>query len=346
MRNPHTFENGEISQAAERQDYDEVRRLLKRVKNPTLAKEDIQRALLLSAARDDVKIGYELIKYGADVNYCAHKQRELDRTRPPIFNAVETGSVRLLDLLLSRGADPNVFESDGETPLVAACYHCKPDALEKIIALLIACGADPLLESPNRDSFKDVRMQQERGFAIHIDEQMRFERVWKEKWESVVDLGDGYVLYSVDGRYGIRKGYKILVPPYFTKTHFNFVLGADYLFVSDKMSGIIDEVVFLHASNLSKEKLIQIQEGYSSAAQIWYFDEGIQFIRVVGSIEKPIIRIFNNGMYYLYDTNQNTILSNGYSMISYYGDQTYHFSLGDAKGKLDRLGNEINFTLD
>lgn len=74
---------------------------------------------------------------------------ELDRgNRTALFHAAHNNHLPVVQLLLDRGADPNLSDKDGQTPLSSACLHmlsqeCDP----KIIDCLLASGAENSLEA-------------------------------------------------------------------------------------------------------------------------------------------------------------------------------------------------------
>lgn len=74
---------------------------------------------------------------------------ELDRgNRTALFHAAHNNHLEVVALLLDLGADPNVSDRDGQTPLSSACLHmlsqeCDP----KIIDCLLASGAEKSLEA-------------------------------------------------------------------------------------------------------------------------------------------------------------------------------------------------------
>ena len=68
--------------------------------------------------------------------------------RTPLFHAAHNNHLKTVRLLLDMGADPNLSDKDGQTPLATACLHmlsqeCDP----KIIEGLIAHGDKDSLES-------------------------------------------------------------------------------------------------------------------------------------------------------------------------------------------------------
>lgn len=80
-----------------------------------------------------------LIKAGAPVN--APSRNELSAAA--IQSAAAAGHERIVDLLLSHGADPNIREQGGYTPLHAAAQNGD----EELIRTLLYGGADLLAES-------------------------------------------------------------------------------------------------------------------------------------------------------------------------------------------------------
>lgn len=153
------YKVGDLREYAEMGRGDLIDQALRKIKDLVPYRDDMQIALVIAAARNDVASGTLLLDYGADINYGIDIKGfadEVNKPRPPIFNAVECGSVEFLRLLLSRGANPNVFEHRGDSALLRAFYECEDQRKEEIIKILLANGADPRLSFLNTRSFLHV----------------------------------------------------------------------------------------------------------------------------------------------------------------------------------------------
>lgn len=97
---------------------------------------------ILAVIGDEQAIRELLERKQIDVN-------ELDRgNRTALFHAAHNNHLQVVQLLLEEGADPNLSDKDGQTPLSSACLHmlsqeCDP----KIIDCLLSHGASNSLES-------------------------------------------------------------------------------------------------------------------------------------------------------------------------------------------------------
>lgn len=97
---------------------------------------------ILAVIGDYQAIGELMERQQIDVN-------ELDRgNRTALFHAAHNSHLQVVQLLLDKGADPNLSDKDGQTPLSSACLHmlsqeCDP----KIIDCLLSHGASNSLES-------------------------------------------------------------------------------------------------------------------------------------------------------------------------------------------------------
>jgi hypothetical protein len=90
--------------------------------------------LCLAARHKHIGVADLLLEYGASLD----SQSE-DRGYSPLMDATLSGSTELVDLFLSREADPNLQSKDGQTALVIAVG--RGDAA--IAGRLLASGADP-----------------------------------------------------------------------------------------------------------------------------------------------------------------------------------------------------------
>jgi ankyrin repeat protein len=55
------------------------------------------------------------------------------RGRTPLFHAAAAGSVEICQVLLENGADPNIADEFGRTPLCVACWHNHRDSVEILL---------------------------------------------------------------------------------------------------------------------------------------------------------------------------------------------------------------------
>jgi len=79
-----------------------------------------------------------LIEYGADVN-----KFTLDNRSSPLFTAVGAEDYQAVEVLLKSGANPNIIDMFGYTPLMSSFQVYKPNITE----LLLEYGADPSIQS-------------------------------------------------------------------------------------------------------------------------------------------------------------------------------------------------------
>ncbi|MGE8037968.1 ankyrin repeat domain-containing protein [Lysinibacillus sp. NPDC093692] len=79
-----------------------------------------------------------LIEYGADVNKFTLVNRS-----SPLFTAVDAEDYQAVEVLLKSGANPNILNKFGYTPLMSSFQVYKPNITE----LLLEYGADPSIQS-------------------------------------------------------------------------------------------------------------------------------------------------------------------------------------------------------
>jgi ankyrin repeat protein len=94
--------------------------------------------LVLIVGKNNPAMAQLLIDYGANPN------REV-RGSTPLITAAQMGSVKLIDLLIAAGADPNQRNATGESPLYVACIMDRADAAKRLVQL----GADPDAKHPS-----------------------------------------------------------------------------------------------------------------------------------------------------------------------------------------------------
>lgn len=77
----------------------------------------------------------------------------------PLHHAAQDGNDKAVEVLLDAGAAVDTRALDGSTPLMAACSS--PRATEKICAILLRWGADPI--APNKNGVSALEMAFARG---------------------------------------------------------------------------------------------------------------------------------------------------------------------------------------
>ena len=119
--------------AVERSHKHVVKLLLSAGANPNEAYKDIT-SLYWSVGNNDIGIVRLLLGAGADANISS---RDLERKRTPLHRSA-TCNVKVVKMLLDKGADPNATNERGETPYYLASYWGRKD----VVKLLLEAGAD------------------------------------------------------------------------------------------------------------------------------------------------------------------------------------------------------------
>jgi ankyrin repeat protein len=125
--------NLRLVDAAQRQDWDMARRLLRSGADANAAQPDGATALAWAAHWNEAGVARLLIAAGADVNAA----NDLGVT--PLALACENASVPMVETLLKAAANPNLARATAETPLMTAARTGNA----AVVKLLVAHGADP-----------------------------------------------------------------------------------------------------------------------------------------------------------------------------------------------------------
>lgn len=114
--------------------------------------------LIAAILEDNIKIIELLIANGADVNHTTV------RNETALTSSTYYGQKDITKILLQAGANTNVVNEDGETPLyiIIKRYLTKPNAknikdVKDIFKLLLGFGADPLMEVNGKNIFDIVK---------------------------------------------------------------------------------------------------------------------------------------------------------------------------------------------
>ena len=127
-------ENGEtaLMQAVKYHQYAVVDYLIEEEVNINQASSNGNTALLIAAARSTQAMMEKLILAGANVNQCNHSLNTA-------LHIVPNGNLQETELLLANGANPNVLNNEGRTPLIEAIEKNRHD----IVTTLLKAGANP-----------------------------------------------------------------------------------------------------------------------------------------------------------------------------------------------------------
>jgi len=101
--------------------------------DPSLCNEHGIPLLSLAVRALHYDMAHLLISYGASIDLCAK-----DRNHSPLMDAAQLGDARLVELLLSKNADPNIKSKCGQTALIFAA--ARQD--EPIVKMLVEHKAD------------------------------------------------------------------------------------------------------------------------------------------------------------------------------------------------------------
>ncbi|MDA3913911.1 ankyrin repeat domain-containing protein [Oleiagrimonas sp.] len=121
------------------------------------------------AASDDPRaeqLALQMLEAGADP-FGAYESG-----RTPLHRAAAGGHLALVDVLLSRGSNPNVQDDTGHTPLHAALEHSRP---LPVVRLLVKAGADPEALAANNETPLGAVMDR------NAPELLRWLR-WNDRW--------------------------------------------------------------------------------------------------------------------------------------------------------------------
>lgn len=128
----------DIFQAIASQNLHDLTNLLLRGVNPNILKPDFPWWTPLHEAIEQLEYGGKievlvlLLRYGASVNAW-----DADHNSTPLLMAVFRRQIEAVRLLLAAGADPNIVDSEGDSPLRWCVEHREYDTA----ALLLGCGA-------------------------------------------------------------------------------------------------------------------------------------------------------------------------------------------------------------
>ncbi len=132
--------------AAQRDDADEVRRLLEAGALPDTGDRTGMTPLIRAARAGSVESAKLLLAAGADPNLSDNPPTR--EPWPPLVNASHKHQPKAVEVLLAAGADPNGSSPTGMTPLMMASSESEPE----IVRMLLDAGARPETISRHGDS--------------------------------------------------------------------------------------------------------------------------------------------------------------------------------------------------
>ncbi|XP_053409807.1 ankyrin repeat and SOCS box protein 10 isoform X4 [Nycticebus coucang] len=138
--------------------------------DPNIPDQDGKRPLHLCQGPGILECAELLLRFGASVDGRSEEEEET-----PLHVAARLGHVELADLLLRRGACPDARDSEGWTPLLAACdTRCQSPAdaeattarCLQLCRLLLKAGADA--DAADRDKRRPLHLACRRGHAAVV----------------------------------------------------------------------------------------------------------------------------------------------------------------------------------
>lgn len=98
--------------------------------------------LVLAITLKEPVIVAALLGAGADVN-APSEAGDGGKLAPPIFPAMRSGDIKIVQQLVASGADVNALDGDGSTPLHRAVLARPADYTAELVGTLLRAGADP-----------------------------------------------------------------------------------------------------------------------------------------------------------------------------------------------------------
>lgn len=145
-----TVSEDELLTAASDGDLKGVQSLLASGSDPNVTDEEGWTALMWAAQLNDTEMASALIEAGADLDFVEFSYEETALTI-----ALYNGSTDLAALLLEKGANPNLQDSSGWTPLMTAATYGNYEATQ----LLLDAGANPALTDDSEMTAADYALE-------------------------------------------------------------------------------------------------------------------------------------------------------------------------------------------
>jgi ankyrin repeat protein len=105
-------------------------------------------ALAFAMSLNQPDIIAALIDAGADVN-SPSTFSDSGEAAPPIFLAIRSGDLAIIQQLIAAGANVNALDKQGSTPLHRAVLAQPPEFASELATTLLRAGADPNAMRPN-----------------------------------------------------------------------------------------------------------------------------------------------------------------------------------------------------
>jgi hypothetical protein len=201
-----------------------VKLLLDRGADPNIRKRG-ETALFLSTNSDIVD---SLIRHGADVDI------KNDYGETPLSYFAKSGDIPRIKLLVSKGADVNTTDNNGETLLMKAAARGR-----EVIELLLKLGVNPNAKDNSGNKASDYALSQPEKFILHMAEKRYTKKMFPSThgrvapyWMEICNtLGNA-------GIYGLRK----VIADHVDKRNFDFVAQFFATFPFDDVIEFLDYI--------------------------------------------------------------------------------------------------------
>jgi ankyrin repeat protein len=147
-----------------------------------------------ACSKENLKIVELLLSAGADPNYCV-----CDST--PLIEAAHTGNIEIIQLLINSGADPNIWLGNSGSALSASAHSFKVDAYRLLLKITSneIINASNLYALTNSNNIKIISLLASTGFDLDtFDEENLYNALIFNAGSEDIDFVKALIDYNVE----------------------------------------------------------------------------------------------------------------------------------------------------